>query len=121
MPTPPTFSVGQFNTAAYMNAIGLWRVTTCTVSSTGGTAATASNGVITIGAGNTSVTVVNAFSADFDNYLVAVSAWGTVAGAALYAGVKTAAGVQNGANWKGNALYLVMVSITTQLQPLLGF
>jgi hypothetical protein len=106
MPTPPTFTVGQYNTAAYMNAIGLWRVTNCTVSSTGGTAATASNGVITMGAGNTSVTVVNAFSADFDNYLVAVSAWGTIAGAALYAGVKTAAGVQNGANWKGNALYI---------------
>lgn len=27
MPTPPDFSVGQYNTAAYMNAIGLWKIT----------------------------------------------------------------------------------------------
>lgn len=26
MPTPPDFSVGQYNTAAYMNAIGWWRI-----------------------------------------------------------------------------------------------
>ncbi len=106
MATPPIFSVGQTLTSAQMSAVGLWRITGCTVSSTGGTAATASNGVITMGAGNTSVTIVNAFNADFDDYLIAVSAWGTIAGAALYAGVKTAAGVQNGANWKGNALYV---------------
>lgn len=70
MATPPDFTVGQVLTAAQMNAVGLWRVTTCTVSSAGGTAATASNGVITVGSGNTSVTVNNAFSADFDNYLI---------------------------------------------------
>jgi hypothetical protein len=48
----------------------MWRVTGCTVTSVGGTAATASNGVITIGSGNTSVTVNNAFSTDYDNYLI---------------------------------------------------
>lgn len=73
MATPPDFSVGQTLTAAQMNAVGLWRVTNCTVTSVGGTAATASNGVITIGAGNTSVTVNNAFSADYANYRIVIS------------------------------------------------
>lgn len=52
---------------------GLWLVTTCTVSSVGGTAATVSNGVITIGTGNTSITISNAFSAMFNNYKILVS------------------------------------------------
>ena len=73
MATPPVFSAGAVLTAAQMNAVGMWRVTTCTVSSAGGTAATASNGVITIGSGNTSVTVNNAFSADFDNYCIIIA------------------------------------------------
>ena len=66
----PSFSVGEVLTAADMNAVGLWRVTSCTVSSVGGTAATASNGVITIGSNNTSVTVSNAFSADYSSYYI---------------------------------------------------
>lgn len=66
----PVFSTGEVLTAANMNAVGLWRVTGCTVTSAGGTAATASNGVITVGSGNTSVTVNNAFSTDYDNYLI---------------------------------------------------
>lgn len=66
----PTFNVGDVLTAADMNAVGLWRITNCTVSSAGGTAATASNGVITIGTGNTSVTVNNAFSSLYDNYRI---------------------------------------------------
>jgi len=66
----PTFNVGDVLTAADMNAVGLWRVTNCTASSAGGTAATASNGVITVGTGNTSVTVNNAFSTDYDNYRI---------------------------------------------------
>lgn len=70
MATPPDFTVGQVLTAAQMNAVGLWRITTCTASSAGGTAATASNGVITVGSGNTSVTVNNAFSADYDAYKI---------------------------------------------------
>ena len=77
--TFPSFSVGEVLTAADMNAVGLWRVTNCTVTSVGGTAATASNGVITIGSGNTSVTVNNAFSADFDNYLIIISSGATSA------------------------------------------
>jgi hypothetical protein len=48
-------------------------ITTCTVTSSGGTSATASNGVITIGNGNTSVTVSNAFSANYDNYKILLS------------------------------------------------
>lgn len=53
MATPPTFSVGAVLTAAQMNAVGLWLVKTQTV----GTAVT-------------SVTVSNAFSADYDNYRI---------------------------------------------------
>lgn len=51
MPTPPDFSVGQVLTAAHMDAIGLWVVKSASV-----------------GSGVTSVAVVNAFNADFDNY-----------------------------------------------------
>lgn len=68
--TYPQFSVGETLTSAAMNAVGIWRIDTCTVSSAGGTAATASNGVITIGTSNTSVTVNNAFSSFYDNYLI---------------------------------------------------
>jgi hypothetical protein len=71
--TFPSFASGEVLTAADMNAVGLWRVTGCTVTSAGGTAATASNGVITIGTNNTSVTVANAFSADYDNYKIVIS------------------------------------------------
>jgi hypothetical protein len=66
----PDFSPGEILTAAVMDSVGLWRVTGCTVTSVGGTAATASNGVITVGTGNTSVTVNNAFSSNFDNYRI---------------------------------------------------
>lgn len=69
----PVFTAGETLDASEMNAVGLWRVTGCTVSSAGGTAATASNGVITIGTGNTSVTVSNAFSTDYDNYRIIIS------------------------------------------------
>lgn len=75
----PVFSVGETLTSAAMNSVGLWRVTGCTVSSVGGTAATASNGVITTGVGNTSVTVSNAFSADYENYKI-VMTYGTTSG-----------------------------------------
>jgi hypothetical protein len=68
--TYPSFSVGETLTSSAMNAVGLWRVTTCTVSSVGGTAATASNGVITIGTNNTSITVNNAFSSDYQSYRI---------------------------------------------------
>ena len=70
MATPPDFVSGAVLTAAQMNAVGLWRITGCTVTSSGGTAATASDGVINIGAGNTTITIANAFSSDYDNYVI---------------------------------------------------
>ena len=73
MATPPDFVSGAVLTAAQMNAVGLWRNTTLTVSSAGGTAATVSDGVVTVGAGNTSVTLSSAFSADFANYKIIMS------------------------------------------------
>jgi hypothetical protein len=76
MATPPDFAVGQVLTAAHMDAVGFWRITDCTVSSAGGTAATASNGVITVGTSNTSVTVSNAFSSNFASYKIIVSGTG---------------------------------------------
>jgi len=48
-------------------------ITSTTVTSVGGTAATVSNGVVSIGTSNTSVTIANAFSASFDNYRVMIS------------------------------------------------
>ncbi len=56
MPTPPDFQVGQLATAAQMNQIGLWLVKTQTV-----------------GSGVSSVTVTDAFSADYENYRVIIS------------------------------------------------
>lgn len=79
MATPPSFTAGSVLTAAQMNAVGLWRVTSCTVTSVGGTAATASNGVVTTGVGNTSVTVSNAFSTDYRNYKITFT-YGTTSG-----------------------------------------
>jgi hypothetical protein len=55
---------------AVESGLGLWKITTCTVTSVGGTAATSTNGTINIGTGNTSITVNNAFSAQFDNYRI---------------------------------------------------
>jgi hypothetical protein len=73
MATPPDFTTGQVLTAAQMNAVGLWRITGATVSSAGGTAATASDGVVTVGTNNTSVTINSAFNADFKNYRIVIS------------------------------------------------
>jgi hypothetical protein len=69
----PVFTSGEVLTSANMNLVGLWRVNTCTVSSTGGTSATASNGVITVGTSNTSVVVSNAFSDLYDSYKIIVN------------------------------------------------
>ena len=55
------------------NPDGLALITTCTVTSAGGTAATSSSGVVTIGTSNTSVTLVNAFSTTYDNYKIVIS------------------------------------------------
>jgi hypothetical protein len=55
MATPPTFSVGQYNTAAYMNSIGLWKISTTT-----------------IGTGVSSVNISNVFTSDYDRYKIIV-------------------------------------------------
>lgn len=57
MPTPPDFSVGQYNTAAYMNAIGLWKVGT---------------GTATYGT-TTQLNINNVFTSSFRAYKVVVS------------------------------------------------
>jgi hypothetical protein len=69
----PAFSSGDILTSNDMNAVGMWRITNCGVTSAGGTAATASNGVISIGSANTSVTVTSAFSSDYENYRIVIS------------------------------------------------
>lgn len=56
MATPPVFTAGAVLTAAQMNGIGLWLVKTQT-----------------IGSAVSSVTVTDAFSADYDNYLITVT------------------------------------------------
>ena len=56
MATPPTFTAGAILTAAQMNQAGLWLIKTQT-----------------IGSGVTTVTVADAFSADFNNYLITVN------------------------------------------------
>ena len=67
MTTPPDFSVGQVLTAAHMNAVGLWLVKEQTV----GTAVS-------------SVTVTDAFSADYDNYrIIYTGGTGSAAGAGI--------------------------------------
>ena len=56
MATPPDFVADQVLTAAQMNAVGLWLIKT-----------------ETIGSAVATVTVTNAFSADYDNYRVIIS------------------------------------------------
>jgi hypothetical protein len=56
MATPPDFSVGQVLTSATMNQVGLWLVKTQTIGTT-----------------VSSVTVNDAFSADYENYLITVT------------------------------------------------
>lgn len=66
----PVFTAGETLDASEMNAVGLWRVTGCTATFAGGTAGSVSNGVITVGTNNTSIAVANAFSADYNNYMI---------------------------------------------------
>lgn len=56
MATPPVFSSGAVLTAAQMNSVGLWLVKTQA-----------------IGSAVSSVTVSDAFSSDYDDYLIAVN------------------------------------------------
>jgi len=60
----PSFASGEVLTAADMNAVGLWLVKTQTV-----------------GTGVPSVVVTDAFSANYDNYLVTISGIKTAAAA----------------------------------------
>ena len=52
MATPPTFSVGATLTAAQMNAVGLWKTASVTLT------------------GQTTASITNCFSADYSNYLL---------------------------------------------------
>ena len=84
MATPPDFTTGQVLTAAQMNAVGLWLVKSQT-----------------IGTGVSSVTVTNAFSADYDNYKIMLS------GGSL--SVDQVIGLQLGStssNYQGSLIYL---------------
>ena len=66
MATPPDFTTGAVLTAAQMNAVGLWLVKTQTV-----------------GTGVTSVAVTDAFSTDYENYLVTYNGATTATGQCL--------------------------------------
>ena len=83
MATPPTFSSGSVLTAAQMNSVGLWLVTTESV----GTAVL-------------SETVTSAFSADYDNYLILMN--GGTSSAACSIGIEIG-GVAN--NYYGFMTY----------------
>ena len=74
MATPPDFTSGSILTAAQMNGIGLWLIKTQT-----------------IGTGVASVPVTDAFSTDYDNYLITVN--GGVGSAAQNMGLQLGATV----------------------------
>lgn len=67
MATPPDFTTGQVLTAAQMNAVGLWLVKTQT-----------------IGSAVSSVTVTDAFSADYEAYKVIITGGVGSTGVLLY-------------------------------------
>lgn len=66
MGTPPDFSVGQVLTSAHMDAVGLWLVKTQTIGTT-----------------VSSVTVSDAFSADYENYKITISGGAASSGGLL--------------------------------------
>ena len=55
------------------NPPGLELITACTATFAGGTAGSVSNGVVTVGTTNTSVTVSNAFSSTYKNYRIVIN------------------------------------------------
>ena len=77
MATPPTFSSGSVLTAAQMNSVGMWLVKTQAIG-----ASAVPN-----------VTVTDAFSADYDNYLILMS--GGTASAACSMGIEIGGAVNN--------------------------
>lgn len=89
MATPPDFTTGQVLTAAQMNAVGLWLVKTQT-----------------IGSAVSSVTVTDAFSADYDNYLI------TLAGG-TYSGARSAFYLQLGSSTTGYKSQIIYAAYTT--------
>lgn len=66
MATPPVFSVGQYNTAAYMNSIGLWKIAATTFSA------------------STGVEMQQCFSSDYQNYVVLTTWYGSTASNAQF-------------------------------------
>jgi hypothetical protein len=70
---------------------GLWRVTSCTASFTGGTAGSVSDGVVTIGSANTRIDVANAFSAKYETYRIIIN--GGVGSTGLLIGLQLGASV----------------------------
>ena len=85
MATPPDFSPGQVLTAAHMDAVGLWLVKTQTV-----------------GTSVSSVTVSDAFSADYDNYRIVISG---VDASANAEGLRLTLGGVSGSVYKINTQY----------------
>jgi hypothetical protein len=79
MATPPVFTVGQYNTAAYMNSIGLWKIQPTSVAGTG---VSLSNGQVVF-SGSTAISVNGCFTSDFRRYRVEINYVNTV-GQVLY-------------------------------------
>jgi hypothetical protein len=104
MATPPDFTAGQVLTAAQMNAVGLWLVKTQT-----------------IGTAVPSVTVSDAFSADYNHYLIQISDGAMSSGAylELQLGATTSGyswGIMNGTGFStasGNATFASSSSSAT--------
>jgi hypothetical protein len=92
MPTPPTFTAYTPLTAAQLNQAGLWLVKSQAV-----------------GSGVASVTVNNAFSADYDNYKVVWSGGQSSAAAEIYMQLTTG-GTASTTGYYGT---LVWASVTT--------
>lgn len=101
-----TFSVNEVLTASdtntYLNNGGLVLITSgITASAVGGsTQPTVSNGAVTVGTGNTSVTVLGAFSATYDSYKIIYTGGSSTANGAISFAL-------NGSpvGWYGNLIY----------------
>ena len=118
MATPPDFTAGQVLTAAQMNAIGLWHISRTT-----------------IGSAVSSVTVSNAFSADYDSYKIIVAGGAGSTGAdldvtlgatttgyyqaALYvvyaAGTAQANAATNAANWDAGRMDTTALTMNMEI------
>lgn len=90
MPTPPTFSVGQYNTAAYMNSIGMWLINSTTVT-----------------AGVATVSINNVFSADYDRYRIIYKLNGSSAGSYAHFRLRVSGADLTGSNYYRSGTYAV--------------